>query len=412
MDGTMKKALLIFLIFIAVILYLPSCHKGKNTKQTAQQTVTATMQSIPTNLFYSGIVSPIQVYNVPSPTDGTIKVLNVKYGQRVVAGDQLLIISSSKLQTDYRSALTDYLKAAEDYNNAKINFRGTQELLNAQIISMQEYLSDKEQYDSTVLAFLNAKFALEQILKKIPGAQKMAIEKLSPQDTETLSKILQVQSSDLVIKADRPGVVLSPQKGSDGADGGGDGDGGSGDDSSNKTIQVGNQVKEGQTLVSLGDLSGISTTVQVSEMVINQIKPGQNVTVTLDALPSLILKGAVKSVGAQAQSAEGGQSAVATFPVTVVVPLLPEQQKQLIRVGMTMKVQITIQNPPQLMIPIAAVHENNGMSMVTVLDHNNKPQEVPVVTGQTNLSDVAILQGLKTGDRVVVPALPPPTAPQ
>jgi hypothetical protein len=173
-------------------------------------------------------------------------------------------------------------------------------------------------------------------------------------------------------------------------------------------LQIGSQVKENQALVAIGDLSGISTTAQVSELVINKIKPGQKVTVSLDALPNITIYGTVKSVGAQAQPAAegGGPGGIATFPVTVIVPTLTPQQANLIRVGMTSKIQITIENPAQIMIPINAVYQKGNISMVKVIDAKGKSREVPVVTGQTTLSEVAILQGLKPGDRVVIPSSP------
>lgn len=399
----MKKILIFHLVMLAIVINLSGCHKEQQAAQGKQatQTVVATMKSVPTDLFYNGTISPIQIYNVASPSDGVVKELDFKYGQKVKKGDQLLVISSSKLQDDYHTALTNYLKAAEDYNNAKNNFAGTQELYNAKIISTQEYASDKEQYDNAVLSFLSAKIALAQLIKKIPGAQTVQFEKLSAEDITQLSKILEVEYSNLPIIATQDGVALSPQKATEDTTAG---TGGGGDSDSDKTLAVGSQVKEGQTLVSIGDLSGLSTVVQVSEMVINQIKPGQAVTVTLEALPNINFKGSVKSVGAQAQPATEGQSGVASFPVTVVVPKVTPDQMQLIRVGMTAKVQITIQNPPQLMIPIAAVHETGGVSMVTIIGPAGKPQEVPVQTGQTTVDQVAITSGLKAGDQVVVPS--------
>jgi multidrug efflux pump subunit AcrA (membrane-fusion protein) len=396
----MRKKIFYYVLILFFTL-LCSCETKKQQQQQTQiQTVTAVLKETPTQLFYSGTVSPIQVFNVISPTDGTIQEIFFKYGQKVNVGDKLLVVTSAKLQDDYRTAFTNFIKAKEDYTNAKINFQGTLELKKANIISEQEYLSEKDQYDETTLGYINARIALEQIIAKIPGLT-IDLEKLSPDDVASLNRLLQTQYSNLTIIAKNSGVVLSPQKQA-GTDGGGS-DGG-GDSDSSKTLQIGAQVKEGQTLVSLGDLTGINTTVAVSELAINKIKPGQAVIVTLDALPDIQLKGSVKTVGAQAQSAEGGQAGIATFPVTVVVPTLTPSQAQLIRVGMTTKIQITIENPPQIMIPIAAVYQKNGNSFVKVRDaKTNQIREVSVTTGQTTETDVAITGGLKAGDQVVLP---------
>jgi hypothetical protein len=202
-----------------------------------------------------------------------------------------------------------------------------------------------------------------------------------------------MQHNHLTIKAPQAGVVLAPEK---------DSNDGAGGDNANKDLHVGTQVKENQNLVSIGDLTGIATTVSVSEMVINQIKPGQAVTVTVTALPDMTLQGVVKSVGAQAQTSGDSQSNNANFPVNIVVPQITPQQRDLIRVGMSAQIQILLPNPPQIMLPITAVYQKNGMSMVKVLNAQGKPQEVPVMTGQTTLDQIAITQGIKAGDKVMV----------
>lgn len=390
-----QKILLQICCYFLMVLLIMSCRGEHDAQQKQQfQIVTAQLKSVPTQFYYGGMVSPIQVFNVMSPTDGVVKEMFFKYGQKVKENDPLLVISSSKLQEDYRTAMTNFIKAKEDYTNAQINFHGTQELKEAQIISEQEFLSEKDQYDEAALSYLNAKIALEQILVKIPGLTTVAVEKLSPSDITGLSRVLQTQYSDLKILAKEQGVVLAPQKTA----------GGVGDDGDNsKPLQVGSQVKEGQTLVTIGDLTGISTVVQVSEMVVNQIKPGATVVVTLDALPQFTLQGQVKTVGAQATPSQDGQGGLATFPVGITVPKLTDAQSNLIRVGMTTKIQITVQNPAQIMIPIAAVKTKGAATYVTTVDASGKHIDVPVQTGSTSIDSVAITQGLKPGDKVVVP---------
>lgn len=400
----MRNKILIFFI-VLLSFFLTNCEKKTaKQQQTQMTTITAKLQSVPTNLFYSGTINPITVNTVICPADGTVTSINFKYGQIVQGGTLLMTVSSTKLQQDYRQALTDFLKAKEDYKNTTVNFQGTQELYKAQIISEQEYLSEKEQFDSTELAYVNARENLEQTLKTIPGVPKqIELEKLSLDDFAVISRTLETHYDNVRIYAPTTGIALFPQKGGGGVSDGGDGGGDDGGGDNNGKIHVGSQVKQGQRLVDIGDLSGIATTIQVSELVINQIKPGQKVTVTIDALPNVTLNGAVTAVGAQAQSSALSQGALATFPVTIEVPKLSPQQSQLVRVGMSTKIQISIQNPPQIVIPLNAVFQQNGKSMVRIIDPTGNVRAVPVVTGQTTLTDVTVTQGLKPGDQVVVP---------
>ena len=55
------------------------------------------------------------------------------------------------------------------------------------------------------------------------------------------------------------------------------------------------------------------------------------------------------------------------------------------------------------MLPVNAVTEKNGVSVVTILDAQGKTKTVPVVTGDTTPIDVVIISGIKVGDKVVIP---------
>lgn len=386
-------------ILIAQIVLLSllsaGCHKQNkiNNEKHKLNTITVNMAAAPTHLFYSGTLSPIQVFNVISPTDGAVKELRFKYGDITKKGQLLMVVGSSKLQEDYRTALTNFLKAKEDYSTGETNFKGTQQLLKAQIISTQEYLQEKQQYDSTVIAYLNAKYQLEQQLKKLSGSTEL--ENLTLDNIDVLNKVLQMHYNDINIYAQNDGIILYPQKSSSSD---------SSDSNSDKPLQIGTQVKDGQILLGVGDLTGITTTVPVSELIIDRIKTGLDVTVTLEAIPNSSLKGVVTLVGAQAQAAPGGQGGLATFPVTVSVAKLPENIAKLVRVGMSTKVEITYNVGDRIQVPIDAVMQKNGQNMVTVLDpKTHKTREVPVTTGHTTATEVTVIKGLNPGDQVVIP---------
>jgi multidrug efflux pump subunit AcrA (membrane-fusion protein) len=392
----MKKLILIN-ILLALCFALTSCKSKNESQQTKNFTViTVKQQVVPTQLYYEGTISPIQVEVVTTPTDGTIKKIFFKYGQPIKANDPLLTIGSTKLQQDYRDALTAFVKSKEEYNSATINFHGSKELWKAKIISNQDYLTAKNQYEDAALSYLDAKYNLQHLSEKIPGISATQLQ-LTADNMTAINSFLQAQHDNLTIKAKQPGIVLFPPKDTSGSGAG------SGSDS-NKELEVGNAVKEGQALVSIGDLSGIATTVQVSELVVNQIQPGQKVKVTITALPNIIFDGVVKAVGAQVELNNPGQQAVAMFPVTVNVAKITSQQAELIRVGMSTKIDITIQNPPQILVPISAVWQKNGINMVTVRDPaTKKTQDIAVTTGATTINDVVITSGLKPGMQVMVP---------
>jgi HlyD family secretion protein len=386
------RTLLIIFLSAFIISGIVAC---KNHQQTDanMKIVTASLQPSATHLFYSGTIAAIHNDDVVSPIDGVVEKLFFKYGEKVEKGQLLMTVNSTKLQEDYNSTLTDYIKAKDTYNRSKSSFAGTQMLYKAGIIDRNSYESEKSQMENNQLALVMATDKLEKAVHEIPDAQ-VNLNELSLENVDAIKSILNKQYGVIRVYANATGIALLNEKST--------GDAQNAD--SGKSVNVGSQIKQGQILVAIGDLVGISTVIAVGELNINQIVPGQSVTITSSALPGIAFKGVVKYVAAQAKSnfSDSG-GALATFPVTIVVPEITPQQRKLIRVGMDAKVEITIKNPAQIKVPITAVFQKAGISMVTLLNaKTQKTTNVPVTTGTTDLTDVIITGGVKPGDQVVV----------
>ena len=96
------------------------------------------------------------------------------------------------------------------------------------------------------------------------------------------------------------------------------------------------------------------------------ITPGQKVRLTFDAVPDLELTGSVLSVSPTATAISG----VISYYVTVVLPKGDPRLKS----GMTAQAEVlTKEIPGVLAVPSAAVHTQNGTSVVTVLDPERHP---------------------------------------
>jgi HlyD family secretion protein len=157
-------------------------------------------------------------------------------------------------------------------------------------------------------------------------------------------------------------------------------------------------VKQGDLLALIGDVSGLTIHINVNEFNVNQLIVGQKVIVTGTAFPQYNLQGHIASVDRQGQANQGG---LPVFPVEVIVPTLTSEQQAVIHMGMSAKVEITIESEPVISVPLAAVFEKNGMSYVKV-QKNKKIQDVLVKTGQTTENAVVIEANLKAGDNIVI----------
>lgn len=393
---TMKSKKILIGIFIPLLLC--SCGKSESDKQKeAIKTFTAKKEPTTITLYFKGTIQPIRNVAVVSPTDGIIKQLNFEYGNLVNKGQSLVYITSERLQDEYRDTFTAFLTAKEDYTNTKTSFAGSTELYKAGILSKEDYSNEQSRLDSSILSYLKAKYDLEKTLSTTNRPAE-ELEKLSLDDKNQVLKLLSSAYGSLRIIAPASGVALFPSK--DNSLGGEDSNGGS-----VQKLDVGSQIKEGQVIVSIGDLSGLSLTVQVDEININKLKPTQKVTVTGAAFPDITLQGIIQSVGSQAQgpSSDGGSGGLANFPVTITIPTITEQQRKIIHVGMNSQIELVLKTEPRIMVPVSAVFQKGGKDMVTLIDSTSKQEkEIPVRTGQTSVSKVTIINGLSDGDVVVL----------
>ena len=388
-----------FIALLSAMLLIGCKEKTKTTKKLGPTTVTAKLQSHVTKLYYKGSLAPIKTSSVLSPVDGRITTLFFQYGDAIKKGQKLALINSTKLADDYRQAVTKFLQAKEAYNNSAQSLQGTEALHKAGVISDDQYSTSRSQSDTNALNFYQARYDLEKVLRKA-GIPSEEIEKLQITEAKVVSRVLQRKFSSIAVKALADGVALFPVQDQSSSD-----DGGKNSDHSGK-LAVGSEVKEGQLILSIGDLSGFSATLQVSEININRLKPGLKVVVTGDAFPGITLHGSVRSVARQAnpsQSGGGGGSSLSMFNIEVAIPNITKAERASIHVGMTADFEIDIKSPAKILLPIKAVFQKDGQSMVTIIDAKTGQQKtVPVITGDTTLTDVSIVKGVKPGDKVVI----------
>lgn len=388
-----KAACIVGLAVVSVCGMLSGCDKKSSAPQQKTRIVTAVKRATSTHLYYNGTIAPIKTISAVSPVDGRIASINFEYGAQIKSGQTLVTIDSQDLADKFRSAISDYLTSKQTLSTQRISFEGDQALYNAGIIMRSEYITERSTYETAQVTFYQKKLALEKVLKQaeMPVDQ---FERLSISDTKKVNHALSYKFSNLPVVAKGAGVALFPVQDPNSSTN-------TGDDTNGQKLIVGSQVKQGQLILSIGDLSGLSVTFKVGEVDINRIKTGLKVIVSGVSFPNQYLKGYISAVASQADEGSGSQ-ALAQFDVTVMIPKLSSVQRKLVHIGMTSKVDIEIENPAEVMVPIGAVDQVDGQNMVTVVNSKNQHKQVPVVTGATDMTDVAILSGLKEGQKVVV----------
>jgi HlyD family secretion protein len=165
------------------------------------------------------------------------------------------------------------------------------------------------------------------------------------------------------------------------------------------SVKPGDQVIPGATAFRLDDLSHLLVDVQVSEVDINRVKPGQQVTLTFDAIQDKEYQGIVGLVDRVGRTVQG----VTEFTVTVELVNADEN----VRPGMTSAVNFVVEQIEDvLMVPNRAVRTRDGKRVVYILD-NDVTTPVEITLGSSSDTMSQVLRGdLKEGDLIV---LNPPT---
>jgi multidrug efflux pump subunit AcrA (membrane-fusion protein) len=373
-----------YLFITMMIVLLQSCSNEPTVKDAHLEKIE--LRSLSSTLYYSGTIEPLRSVVIPSPADGVVLEMPIQYGQDVEAGNLLFMVSSAKFLTDYKQALMQYIKAKNDFNNSKAQLSESEFLHKNQLISEDDFKMKKSSYYSNRLVLLQAKDALQNLLNQL-AIKNVDLYQLKIADIDKITKAMHLQknSENLRILSTASGVLLAPTKSND----------------DTKKVLKGDNVKQGDVLAVIGDMSGISVRIKVNELTVNQLTVGQVVSVTGIAFSDYNLQGKITRIDKQGESSASG---IPSFDVEVDVVKLSKAQQQAIHVGMSAKVTINMSEDARIMIPVAALLEKNGASFVKALDKSSgKITEVLIQTGKSTPDSVAVLSGLKVGDKIVVP---------
>ena len=173
-----------------------------------------------------------------------------------------------------------------------------------------------------------------------------------------------------------------------------------------KNLKAGDQLNGGDSgaMAVIYDLSQLELQMDVSELDIGQIQPGQTVEITAEALPGQTFTGVVEKVSVNGTTTDG----FTTYPVTI---LLSEYGD--LNPGMNVSADIIVERSENaLCVPAEAVNSDGTVLVagegafaedgVTIADPS-KVEARAVSLGQGDQEYVEITSGLEEGETVLLP---------
>lgn len=366
--------------------------------------------SVSSTVSLPGILEPLKVVNVVSPLAGKVKDRLFNYGDHVEKGQVLVKMDTSEVEVRYREAKGAFMKSLqmlrelEDWENGsevrrsrrsltmakrslesqQRRLEDTERLYEKGIVPASEYESAKEQLHNLKLDYKAAQEELNSVLER-GSAENIEIARLETENARIKVRYLKAQMKTATIVAPVSGIVILPDVAKDKRD--------------SKIIEKGVSFDQGQVMVLIGDLAGLSVKTRVDEVEISKIKKGQKVIVSGDAFSDISLDGEISHISSQATK-EGD---IPSFEITVNVKHLSPEHRKWARLGMSANLEVVIYSKSDaLMVPIDCVKSIGSDRLVRIRDRETQEiREVKVETGITTLDSVEILKGLKPGDEVV-----------
>ena len=435
-----RNRIILGVVAAVIVLVLILNARGRANSSSAFQTQPVQRGELTATVGATGTVRAIQSATLNWQINGTVDQVNVKVGDVVKKGDVLATLDKSQLPQNIILAQSDLVtaqKALEDATSATASAQAAIDLKNAQDAYKKAYnyrisLNGKQWIEEVLITYVNGQqvpvikwhkgYADEQTIRDADNDLALKKAKLddaqrtydrvgngpNPADVAaaqakvdaaqaTLNQASIIAPIDGVVTQalSLPGDVVGSQSVASALSSA------SGQTASGQTTTAGQSASSGQSASQgeaafrIDNLSGLLVDVQVSEVDINSVAAGQNVTLTLDAISNTTYHGTVLRV---AQAGDVSSGAV-NFTVTVQMTDADNQVKP----GMTAAVNIIVkQVKDQLLVPNRAVRLVNDQRVVYILK-NGVPQEVKISLGATSDTQSAITGGdLKEGDLLIL----------
>ncbi|MGQ9609726.1 MAG: efflux RND transporter periplasmic adaptor subunit [bacterium] len=291
-------------------------------------------------------------------------------------------------KSQYESALeqlklTEQPSSEEEIKLAELNVKKSELALAAakQKIEQEKYREkDLELYKSQLE---EAKLALQQALdnrKQIDVKQKdLESAEASVKRAEVTLKNARDKLEDTVVRAPISGVILTKNV----------------EEGQVISSSMGAMASAGTLLVTMANLDRVYVKTDVDETDIGKVKPGQPVTIVVEAFPDRKFKGEVLKIEPQGKTVQN----VTTFNVTTEL----ENPNGILKPGMNASVEILVVDLKDvLVVDNSAIMDTSQGKMVTPVIDGKPGQPIFVDAGVRGWDKTEIIFGLNEGDEVLI----------
>src|SRR4030095_11118167 len=333
------------------------------------------------------------------------KMRDIQEGDRISAGMVLAQVRQSDYQVKFKQAESqasearsgiDVSKAQYDeavsgvasskaqlieseaaYVRAKLDFDRAESLFASHSMTKADYDSAKAQYDMTNAKVAAARSQVQVIQAQADSAKaNINVVQAKSQSAQAVVQETQIPLRDTELKSPLNGVVLE------------------------KSIEKGTLVSSGDKAFVVADMSSVKAVFGVADVAVAEMKLGTMLSVEGESMPGKEFQGQITSVFPAADS----KNRAFNVEVTIANPdyLLRPNMIVSLRVGTKQHIS------PQPVVPLNAVIKSksnaNGYAVIVVTEEGGRQlaRLRDVKLGESFGNAVAVAEGLKPGDRVII----------
>ncbi len=353
------------ILFAAVVVILAgaSFYYYKNRDQTSTPATgtarlsTATVESrdIKFVINAAGEIGPADQVSVRPEINGRISILPVDIGDSVKASDLLFQLDDRDLQIEQESRETEIARARLQLEQSERNYLRSRELFDSKLISKELFEQTKTEYDLAKNTLLQAEKALDLVMDRIRKTRIVA-----PFDCTVLT---------------RPVSVGQAVSGSGGVSG-------------------------GTEVLTIANLNDMIINAHINQADVAYLKIGENVSVSVEAVPGLQVVGKIERIAPQATI----KNNIKGFATRILLTNVDQR----IRPGMTANIRIPVASADDVLaVPLAAVFtelnpDSQRYERFVYVRNGNSFERRNVQIGVSDYFYAEVQSGLNAGDVVAL----------
>ncbi len=324
--------------------------KAESFEADDAPTAVAEKKDIDFSIQISGDVMPDTQLDVKAEVGGRIKVLHVKPGVTVKAGEVLVEIDATDILSEMATVKTEINGATLAVTKSERNFERAKDLFESRLISQEAFDNLSSELDISRNSLVKAERQMQVVKDKLSKTKVLA-----PGDGTVLT--VPVVEGQVAIAAA--------------------------------------SVNSGTTLMSIANLSKLIVETHVNQVDVSKLAVKQEVKLMAEALKDVEMKAELAFIAPVATIRNG----IKGFTVRATI----ERPTARMRPGMTVQMTIPIAHAGDVVsVPVSAVFKGSGNSRVVYVRKGMKTEKRPVKIGVSNTENAQILQGLTVGEEILL----------